>query len=179
MEFMVTDTLSLRCGYEKRPTSLQHDQFDALYFIPDADFVGAGFGLKLPNGIDFDFGLGYLWSNHFTIYNNESTNFNSTDFTQIGNPFAGLDYEQDLSIYIVSFGVTMPLEVQLEMMHHQQEMIKHTIHKIKGLIHKLNPFKKEKSPDEAHDSQLNTMEDNEDDEFNRYLERLSAEYHAL
>jgi long-subunit fatty acid transport protein len=177
MEFMVTDTLSLRCGYEKRPTSLQHDQFDALYFIPDADFVGAGFGLKLPNGIDFDFGLGYLWSNHFTIYNNESTNFNSTDFTQIGNPFAGLDYEQDLSIYIVSFGVTMPLEVQLEMMHHQQEMIKHTIHKIKGLIHKLNPFKKETRHDEAGDTQAHTREDNEEDDFNRYLDRLSADYY--
>jgi len=175
MEFEVNDKLTLRCGYEKRPTSLQHDQFDALYFIPDADFVGAGIGLKLPNGIDFDLGLGYLWSNHFTIYNNESTNMNSLDFTQMGNPFAGLDYEQDLSIYLVTFGVTMPLEVQMEMLHHQQMMMKHSIHKIKELFHKLNPFKKKKHP-ESDESKLNTTEETEEEEFNRYLERLSAEY---
>ena len=175
-EFEVNDKLTLRCGYEKRPTSLQHDQFDALYFIPDADFIGAGLGLKLPNGMNIDLGFGYLFSNHFTIYNNESTNMNSTDFTQMGNAYAGLDYEQDLSVYVASFGVTMPLELQMEMLHHQQEMIKHAIHKIKGLIQKILPFgKKDKDAEEAEPDGHETS-DQEDEDFNAYLDRLSAEY---
>lgn len=175
VEFEVNDKLTLRCGYEKRPTSLQHDQFDALYFVPDAELLGAGFSLKLPNGIDFDLGLGYLFSNHFKVYNNTSTNMNSLDFTQMGNPYAGLDYEQDLSLYVININMTMPLEVQLEMMHHQQMMMKQSIHKVKELLHKLNPFKKDK-PAVSDDPKLKTSKDSDEDEFNSYLERLSAEY---
>jgi len=177
-EFEVSDKLTLRCGYEKRPTSLQHSHFDALYFIPDADFIGLGAGLKMPNGLSIDLGFGYLFSNHFTIYNNESTNFNSTDFTQMGNPYAGLDYKQDLSIYVASFGVTMPLELQIEMMHHQAEMMKHAIHKVKGLIKKILPFGKKGEEEEKKEDDPEThgpSGQNEED-FNSYLDKLSAEY---
>lgn len=177
LEFDATDKLTLRCGYEIRPTSLQHDRFDALYFIPDAEFVGAGLGLKLPKDVKLDLGLGYLWSNHFTIYNNESTNFNSTDFTQIGNPYAGLDYRQDLSIYIVSFGVTMPLEVQIEMLHHQQQMLKETIHKVKGLFHKLNPFKKKTQTETDTDAPKRSKDEDEED-FQQYLDGLSEQHNV-
>lgn len=174
MEFDVTDKLTLRCGYEKRPTSLQHDRFDALYFIPDADFIGAGVGIKLPKDVTLDLGLGYLFSNHFTIYNNESTNFNSLDFTQMGNPYAGLDYEQDLSIYIASFGITMPLEVQVEMLHHQMEMMKHSIGKVKELFHSLNPFKGKKAKDRDDKPEESPLDD---DSFNGYLDHLYDKYH--
>lgn len=176
-EYEVNNKLTLRCGYEKRPTSLQKSHFDALYFIPDADFIGAGVGLKLPNGMNIDLGLGYLFANHFTIYNNESTNLNSLDFTQMGNPFAGLDYRQDLSIFIASFGVTMPLELQLEMMHHQQEMVKHTIHKIKGFFKKILPFgKKEKVEEDETMPAPHETSGQEDEDFNAYLDKLSADY---
>ena len=181
-EFEVNDKLTLRCGYEKRPTSLQHSHFDALFFIPDADFIGAGAGLKLPNGMSLDLAFGYLFANHFMIYNNESTNMNSTDFTQMGNPFAGLDYRQDLSIYVASFGVTMPLELQIEMMHHQAEMMKHAIQKVKGLIKKILPFGKKEGKEGKGDKEESDTPDphgtsgQRDEDFNSYLEKLSAEY---
>lgn len=175
-EYELSDKLTLRCGYEKRPTSLQHSHFDALYFIPDADFIGLGAGLKLPNGMSLDLGFGYLFSNHFTIYNNESTNFNSTDFTQMGNPFAGLDYEQDLSIYIASFGVTMPLELQIEMMHHQAEMVKHAIEKVKGLIKKILPFGDKEKKEDTEEPEPHGTSGQKDEDFNTYLDRLSADY---
>lgn len=177
MEYAINDKLSLRCGYEKRPTSLQPSHVDTTLFIPDADFIGAGAGLKLPNGMCVDLGFGYLFANHFMIYNNSSTNLTSTDFTQMGNPYAGLDYRQDLSIIVASFGVTMPLELQLEMMHHQQEMVKHAIHKIKGLIKKILPFgKKEEKVEEESAPGAHDTSEQDDEDFNAYLDKLSADY---
>jgi long-subunit fatty acid transport protein len=180
-EYELNKKITLRCGYEKRPTSLQHDQTDVAYFIPDADFFGLGVGIKEPNGMTLDIGLGWLTAHHFTVYNNTSTNMNSTDFTQMGNMFAGLDYHQNLDIYIASFGVTMPLEVQLEMMRKQQEMLHHHIEKIKELIHKILPFgkgKKDKKENTSTDSPNNDNLDQnkESEDFAKYLERLSAEY---
>ncbi|BCS95556.1 hypothetical protein DSLASN_11880 [Desulfoluna limicola] len=137
LEYDVTDHLTVRAGYERRPSSLNMEQFDVLFFLPDATLYGAGVGLKLPKDVHIDLSLACLLADDIAIDNNESTNLNSTDFTRIGNMFAGLDYEQEAAIYMVSFKVTMPLEVQMEHLHHQMEMVKH-------LFSKLNPFKKEK-----------------------------------
>ena len=157
MEVQATDWLTLRAGYEKRPTSTQKDLWDALYFLPDMDFYGAGLGLHLPKDVHIDLGFGYLVNESIKIDNNESTNMNSTDFTKIVyNPYAGLDYEQETAIYIASFGLTMPLEVQLELLHHQLEMGKHAIHKAAGFFSKLNPFsgdKKDSKKDSKKESE--------------------------
>jgi long-subunit fatty acid transport protein len=143
LEFYPTDILTLRCGYEYRPASLPKDKFDALYFMPDMTFYGAGFSLKLPKNVTIDVGLAYLFNESYKIPNNSSTNFNSTDFTKIVyNPYTGLDYEQETYLYVALFGITMPLAVQMELLHHQQEMMHHTVEKIKHLVKKLNPFKK-------------------------------------
>jgi long-subunit fatty acid transport protein len=137
IEYQALDWLALRAGYEKRPTSTQKDYWDAIYFLPDMEFYGAGVGFRLPKDVKIDLGVGYLRNESMKIDNNESTNMNSTDFTRIVyNPFAGLDYEQETYIYIASFGVTMPLQVQMDLLHHQMETVKH-------LFHKLNPFSKE------------------------------------
>lgn len=150
-----------------------------MMFIPDAELIGAGVGLKLPNGMKLDLGVGYLFGNH-SIMNNGSTNFNSTDFTQMGNNFTGLDYTQKASITAILFGVSMPLELQMEMIHKDVEKIKKVIKKIKGLFKKILPFEKkeeEEKKDEAdtapdtHDSS-----DKEDEDFNAYLDKLSADY---
>jgi len=151
MEYQATDWLSLRAGYENRPTSAQKDLWDALYFLPDMDFYGAGVGLHLPKDVHIDIGLGYLVNDSITIANNESSNMNSTDFTDIVyNPYAGLDYEQETALYLASFGITMPLEVQLELIHHQLEMGKHAAHAVAGLIQKLNPFADDEEKGNAH-----------------------------
>jgi len=154
MEYQATNWLSLRAGYSKRPTSTQKDLFDALYFMPDVDFYGAGIGLRLPKKMKLDLGLGYLVNKSKKIDNNESTNLNSTDFTKIVyNPYAGLDYEQELEIFMGSFTVTMPLEVQMEMIHHQMEMTHHAVEGIKKLIGKLNPFSGEDETEKKDDTE--------------------------
>ncbi|PIE74583.1 MAG: hypothetical protein CSA18_04340 [Deltaproteobacteria bacterium] len=138
LEIYPTDIITLRCGYEYRPASLPKDKFDALYFMPDMEFYGAGFSLNLPKNITIDFGLGYLFNDSYKIPSNSSTNFNSTDFTKIVyNPYTGLDYEQETRLYIALLGVTIPLSVQMEMLHHTSEKIKH-------FFSKINPFKKER-----------------------------------
>lgn len=142
LEYQATDTLSFRLGYERRPTSLNQDQIDALYFLPDATLYGAGVGLKLDKGVKLNLTLGLLQADQLNVENNGSTNLNSTDFTKIGNHYSGLDYEQDAAIYMAGFSIEMPLEVQMELIHHQMETVKH-------LFGKLNPFKKGKK--EAHE----------------------------
>ncbi|MCF8026035.1 MAG: hypothetical protein K9K82_11190, partial [Desulfobacteraceae bacterium] len=109
-----------------------------------------GLGVHLPHDVRIDLGFGYLFNKELTIENNESTNMNSTDFTNIVyNPYAGLDYEQETEIYIASFAMTMPLEVQLEMLHHQLEMGKHALHSVGKLINKLNPFAESEKEEET------------------------------
>lgn len=137
LEFAATDWLLLRCGYEYRPTSLRYDYFDPLYFLPEAHFYGAGVGIRFDNGLELDLGVSALLAETVSIDNNESTNLNSTDFTKIVyNPFAGLNYEQDTSIYLASFTVTMPLDIQIELLDHQKEMF----HKVTRKLKKLIPF---------------------------------------
>lgn len=177
-EYDLNKNLTLRCGYERRPTSLQKDRFDGLYFIPDANLVGAGLGIKLSDGIKIDLGLGWLFSHNFQLLDNTSTNFNSLDFTQLNNPYAGLDYKQDVNIYIASIGLTMPLEVQIDLFHKQQEMIMHQVRKIKSLFRWLNPFNKKTEEKKAgsDDWDSHRTDNNDDNDFDKFLEQLSAEY---
>lgn len=136
LEFDVSERLTLRCGYEKRPTSTNPDTMDALYLLPgDMEYYGAGLTIKAKKGITLDFAVGYLTDGGFKADNNTSTNYNSTDFTKIVyNPYAGLDYEQDTSLFAVAGGITMPLAVNMELIHND-------IQKVKKLLYILNPFK--------------------------------------
>jgi long-subunit fatty acid transport protein len=154
VEYQALDWLALRAGYERRPTSTRKDLWDAIYFVPDMEFFGAGVGFRLPHDVTLDLGFGYLMNDSYKIGNNESTNMNSTDFTTIVyNPYTGLDYEQETYIYLASFGVTMPLQVQMDMLHHQMEMGKHAVHKIKGFFKHLNPFAKDENEEDEHEDE--------------------------
>ena len=142
-ELEVTDWLKLRCGFEHRPSSLNPDLFDALYFLPENDFFGVGAGITLDNGVEIDLGLGWVLAEKVNLPNNSSSNLNSTDFTNIVyNPYAGLDYEQDTNIYIASVNVTMPFEIQIEALDHQKEIFR----KVAGGVKRLFTFWK-KPPD--------------------------------
>jgi long-subunit fatty acid transport protein len=146
LEFMVSEALSLRLGYEKRPTSLNYDLFDALYFLPENNFYGTGAELRLKNGLTIDLGMGILMADKIKVDNNRSTNMNSTDFTKIVyNPYAGLNYEQDTTIYLASFTITMPLELQMELLEQKKEMALKALSKLK----KLWPFGSRKESTKA------------------------------
>ncbi len=136
LEYQVTPKLALRCGYEFRPTSVQDDLYDCLYFMPDLHNVAVGAGVKLPHGVTLDIGIACLFNPSKVTKNNSSTNMNSTDFFYpVYNPFAGLDVEQETYIWMLSGGVTMPfhafIEHQKHLMHKQHEAVGHLVHLLK------------------------------------------------
>lgn len=145
VEYQPIKLITLRAGYEDRPTSTRNNLFDALYFLPDMEFIGTGVGIHLPKDVHVDLSFGYLFNKSYKVPSNTSRNLNSTEFTDIVyNPYAGLDYEQETAIYLFSFGITMPLEVQMEMIHQHIEQINNGINAI-------NPFSKteeENRPDD-------------------------------
>jgi long-subunit fatty acid transport protein len=141
LEVQPVEKVTLRFGYEERPTSTRDTLFDALYFIPDMKFIGSGVGIHLPKDVLLDLSFGYLFNESYKVPNNGSSNFNSTEFTDIVyNPYAGLDYEQETYIYLFAFGVTMPLEVQAEMIHHHIEQIEDLGELIGDGFDAINPF---------------------------------------
>lgn len=132
-EYRLLDWLYLRGGYERRNSSNPPGYYDMLHPIPDLDSFGTGFGIKLKSGVDFDVGLGYMVGK-IRIPDNGSVNLNSTEFTKpVYNPYAGLNYEQRMRIYIASVKATMPLHVMGEMLDSQMEMVK-------KVLKMLNPF---------------------------------------
>lgn len=134
LEYDILDWLTFRCGYERRETSVRPELFDLMYALPDLENFGAGFGIKLKNGVVIDIAAGYIINESYEVPNNTSTNMNSTDFTDpVYNPYAGLDYEQKTATYLGSFKLSMPTHVMAEMLHHQMEMVKH-------VFSFLNPF---------------------------------------
>ncbi len=108
-ELQVLDWLTLRCGYERRVASVRDNRFDLLYALPELENYGTGFGIQMESGVNIDFAAAYLINNSYKIDNNQSTNLNSTEFTDpVYNPYAGLDYEQETTAYIFSLKISMP-----------------------------------------------------------------------
>lgn len=134
VELMPNDWLTLRAGYEMRPTSVREDLYDAMYSLPDLQNIGAGLGIKFKNGLELDLGLAYMYNDSYTVPDNSSINMNSTDWTKpVYNPFGGLDYIQESHIYMGSMSLTMPLDLFVE-------MNKKNIDKMKDIFSKMNPF---------------------------------------
>jgi long-subunit fatty acid transport protein len=118
LELQPFHPVTLRFGYEFRPSSIQDNLFGP---IPLADMklysVGLGVDLPVParkfkdlHGFmdqlqhpdHIDLGFTYMTS-ETTVNFNQSKLFNSTDFTGIiYNPFAGLVYQQKTTSYIIS-----------------------------------------------------------------------------
>lgn len=134
LELLPTDWLTLRLGYEMRPTSVQSNLYDGLYALPDLHNIGTGLGIKLENGVKLDLAFAYIFNNSFTVPNGSSYQMNSNDWTRpVYNPFVGLDYYQETKVYIFSGSVSMPLNIFIE-------QTKHGIHSFKDIFNKINPF---------------------------------------
>ena len=119
MELQLTDILALRLGYEARPASVPDEWFGPVP-MPAMKIYSVGLGLNLEDArkkkpkdpMDFQHQLSkpcsvdlcfvYL-SSKYELKNNTSKNFNSTNFTiPVYNPYAGLDYEQDIVSYVIA-----------------------------------------------------------------------------
>jgi long-subunit fatty acid transport protein len=120
LELNPSGPVTLRLGYEDRPTSNTANYFGMLP-LGDLKIYSIGIGIdeskKAPprkirglsdllhqmlNPDTLDLGFRYITS-EYKVNFNQSKNFNSTNFTDmIYNPFAGLQYEMKASIYIIS-----------------------------------------------------------------------------
>jgi len=134
IEYLPTDWLTFRLGYEMRPTSVRAEYYDGLYSLPDLHNIGTGLGIKMDNGIELDLGFAYIFNKSFTVPNNSSLQMNSNEWTRpVYNPFVGLDYFQETKVYIGSVSATMPLEIMVSMASDSMDSIK-------NIFSKLNPF---------------------------------------
>ncbi|MHB8137437.1 MAG: OmpP1/FadL family transporter [Smithellaceae bacterium] len=122
LELEPFDNVFLRFGYEDRPTSIAQGFFGPIP-MGDQKLYSVGIGFRMPphprkfHGLmglttqllmpdKVDLGFTYLTSK-YTLGFNESVNANSTDFTKIiYNPFAGLEYENEITAYILMFNLT-------------------------------------------------------------------------
>jgi long-subunit fatty acid transport protein len=129
LELEPIDGVFLRFGYDARPTSIQDSYFGPIP-LGDMKIYTFGFGIETKN-ISFlkpperrykglmdlalhqllhadriDFGVTYMTAKA-EISSNTSQNYNSTDFTKpIYNPFAGIDYENELTNWIINLNMT-------------------------------------------------------------------------
>ena len=116
LEVDLLEWLTVRFGYEYRPSSIPDVTYDLVYPMPDLENYGAGFGIRFANGVVLDFAGAYLVNKSTSIPNNSSINMNSTDFTKpVYNPYASMNYEQKTEAYIFSFKISMPTQVITEM----------------------------------------------------------------
>jgi len=107
MEYQLFDWLALRAGYEHRTSSVKDHYFDLLYSIPDLNYYGGGFGIKVNKNLQIDVGFAYLINKSYKVPDNGSVNLNSTDFTKpVYNPYAGLDVDVKTVSYIAAITIT-------------------------------------------------------------------------
>jgi long-subunit fatty acid transport protein len=111
IEYQALDWLALRAGYENRVSSAVDKCYDLLS-LPTLDYYGAGLGIKWKKDIDIDLAFGYMVNNSYKISNGTSVNMNSTQLGAGANvPYRGLNYVQEMSVYLGAVKVTMPLDV--------------------------------------------------------------------
>ncbi|GAB6163451.1 hypothetical protein JCM12298_26110 [Desulfothermus naphthae] len=124
-EYLLNDKITLRAGYEWRETPVRDNHFDLLYALPDLHFFGVGASIKLPKKITLDVGGAYIFNKGYKVPDNSSKNLNSNIFTDVVyNPYAGMDYEQDTEVYMLSLSATMPFETLKELNHEQRTILK-------------------------------------------------------
>lgn len=134
IEIIPSDMLTFRFGYELRPTSMDEAYYDAMAGLPDLHNFGSGLGITLENGVVIDVSLTYMIGEKVTIPNNTSVLMNSTDWTKpVKNPYVGLDFNQEMTVYAIGVGVTLPLDMMVD-------HTKHQIEAVKNVLNKLNPM---------------------------------------
>jgi long-subunit fatty acid transport protein len=107
LELQVLDRLFLRFGYEPKETPVPDRYFTGMLPLPDLTIYGAGLGLTLTRSVSLDLAGMYVDAKTKILPNNTSRNFNSTVFTDlVYNPYAGLDYEQDMDVQAISMSLT-------------------------------------------------------------------------
>lgn len=100
VEYQVNDRLSLRAGYEPRPSAVPGNKADVLAPLGDARLYGLGAGYQWDKDTVIDVGFNYLVSKQ-DIPARSSCNVNcSTIDSMVYNPYADLDIKTSVKAYV-------------------------------------------------------------------------------
>ncbi|WP_137817170.1 outer membrane protein transport protein [Pseudomonas sp. 2FG] len=101
-QYDVNERLSLRAGYEPRPSAIPGNRADALAPLGDADLYGLGVGYRWDQDTVIDLGFNYLVSKQ-SIPAGTSCNVNCSGIDSIVyNPYADLDIETTVKAYVLA-----------------------------------------------------------------------------
>ena len=111
-ELNLNKNLLFRFGYEDRKTSVNDDYFDISIPVTDLDVFGTGLGILFDNGITLDIGFSFMDGEKFQVPDNTSRLMNNNSVAiPVYNPYAGLDFETELDVYIAGFSITIPFDL--------------------------------------------------------------------
>ncbi|MBV1921029.1 MAG: outer membrane protein transport protein [Pseudomonadales bacterium] len=101
VEYLYTDDLKLRMGYEPRKAGIPDDKLDFVLPLGDMDLYSVGFSYNIDSETTFDMAFGYTKSEQ-DIPAGSSTNGNDTRTDNfVYNPYAGLDVKTVLEVFMV------------------------------------------------------------------------------
>ena len=102
VEYQVNDRLSLRMGYEPRPSAIPGNKADVLAPLGDAQLYGLGAGYQWDKDTVIDIGFNYLVSKQ-DIPARSSCNINCSDIdSMVYNPYADLDVKTSVKAYVLA-----------------------------------------------------------------------------
>lgn len=98
LQFQATDALTLRMGYEQRPTSVPNSAMDLIAPLPDLAIKSVGLGYVTRKGLRIDATASYA-EGSFSVPADGSCNMNCSNFLNaIYNPYGGLDVSGGIKI---------------------------------------------------------------------------------
>jgi long-subunit fatty acid transport protein len=106
MQYDVNERLSLRAGYEPRPSAIPGNKADALVPLGDADLYGLGVGYRWDQDTVIDLGFNYLVSKQ-SIPAGTSCNVNCSGIDSVVyNPYSDLNVETTVKAYVMALTYT-------------------------------------------------------------------------
>jgi len=103
IEYQYNDQLALRFGIEDRPSSIPREARSPLLPMGAGKLYSTGFGYKLENGGEVDFGLGYFTSKVDMPGGTSRLGNSLNPYLVIYNPFPGTDVTADLKVLLAEF----------------------------------------------------------------------------
>ena len=109
LQYMPTDRLTFRLGYEDRKSTFPTSQLSMLAPMPDMIGRSIGVGYVTKKGTHLNFTYSYLHGK-FNVPAEGSCNMNCSNFFNVVyNPYAGLDVSGDMTIKYIGIGIAHPI----------------------------------------------------------------------
>lgn len=108
LQYQLTESLTLRAGYEQRPSSIPNSAIDLIAPLPDLAVKSLGVGYATRSGLRIDATASYA-EGQFTVVADGSCNLNCSNFLNaIYNPYGGLDVSGGIRIRYFGVQITQP-----------------------------------------------------------------------